>query len=146
MARSPYTPEQRDEALRLYRERGPAEAGRRTGIRADTISEWARRAGIVSTHTRHRAAHIQARRQAWAERRLSMADDLGEIAGLAFEQVKARIDEATAAQAADILVKVIDKAQLLTGEATERGDHRIKTDAATAIEAGRARLAHLRSA
>jgi len=37
-------------ALDLYREFGPAEAARRTGVRSGTIRVWAHRAGISSPH------------------------------------------------------------------------------------------------
>src|SRR5215471_16334098 len=43
MARAVATDEQREEALRLYVEHGPAEAARRTGWRAATIRQWAHR-------------------------------------------------------------------------------------------------------
>ncbi len=35
-----YTAEQRDAALELYREVGPAEAGRRLGIPSGTVRSW----------------------------------------------------------------------------------------------------------
>ncbi len=38
----------RAEALRIYAERGPAEAARRTGVRSGTIRQWAFRAGVTS--------------------------------------------------------------------------------------------------
>jgi hypothetical protein len=40
----------RDRALDLYRQGGPIEAERQTGVRAGTIRVWAQRAGITSPH------------------------------------------------------------------------------------------------
>jgi len=41
-----YTPEQREEALRLIAEVGPAEAARQLGLKSGTLRSWASRAGL----------------------------------------------------------------------------------------------------
>jgi hypothetical protein len=43
-----YTPDQRDEAVRLWQEHGTAEAARRTGISGRTIVRWASEAGLMT--------------------------------------------------------------------------------------------------
>ncbi|MFF0904023.1 UNVERIFIED_CONTAM: hypothetical protein RF653_10145 [Kocuria sp. CPCC 205316] len=43
-----YTDEQKAEALEVYKQHGPGEAGRRLGIPAKTITSWAKRAGLQS--------------------------------------------------------------------------------------------------
>jgi transposase-like protein len=46
MAKRTYTPEQKAEALRLYEKHGAGEAARRMQMPVQTVSSWARRAGI----------------------------------------------------------------------------------------------------
>ncbi len=41
-----YTPAEKSHALDLYREHGPREAAKRTGISVSTIARWARKAGV----------------------------------------------------------------------------------------------------
>jgi hypothetical protein len=43
---SPYSPDQKSLALRLYESVGPSEAAKATGIRYTTIRTWARREGV----------------------------------------------------------------------------------------------------
>lgn len=67
-----YTDDQRAEALRLYRDVGAAEAGRRCEIPSATIRSWARRGGVsperpASEQTR---AATDAARRSWAQRRI----------------------------------------------------------------------------
>lgn len=45
-----YPQDVRDRALDLYRQSGPIEAARRTGVKAGTVRVWAYRAGITSPH------------------------------------------------------------------------------------------------
>jgi transposase-like protein len=61
MARRSYTQEQRAEALKLYQEVGPSEAGRRLDIPNATIRQWAKRAGASSARAEHVAAAVRGR-------------------------------------------------------------------------------------
>lgn len=123
MARKPpYSDEVRAEALSLYREHGPAEAGRRLGIPAKTISSWAARAGVqADAREQVTAAATEAARQSWAERRARLADELGAAA----EEFLVAARGAGARTARDYmaaLAAAVDKAQLLSGAATERSE------------------------
>lgn len=44
-----YTTEQKNQAIAIYREHGPTEASRRTGIAKSTITRWAQKAGVRTT-------------------------------------------------------------------------------------------------
>lgn len=70
------TAAQKAEALRLYAEHGPAEAGRRTGIRSRTITEWARRAGVVDTRRQTITAAVETAKLTLAQQRAQLAADL----------------------------------------------------------------------
>lgn len=123
---SPYSTEDRQLALDLYRKHGPAEASRLLRddhnliVRADTISQWAKRAGIVNTHVPDRAAYVLARKLTWAERRLHLAENMGEAAEEALVVLRDKLGRASAPQAAQVLSTLVDKTQLLTGGATDR--------------------------
>ncbi|MGH2819105.1 MAG: hypothetical protein ACRDJ5_00475 [Actinomycetota bacterium] len=62
-----YAPEKKEQALALYVSDGPREAARRTKIPANTISSWARRAGLKTRAEATTAKATQAA-QARAER------------------------------------------------------------------------------
>lgn len=122
MAKNTYTPEQRDEALRLYQAHGPAEASLRTGIPRGTISKWASRRGLTCPRSEATRAATDAARLAWASRRGHLADELGDL--VAHLVQKAR--NADAADARNLLVAVgigVEKCELLTGGSTSRVDH-----------------------
>jgi hypothetical protein len=58
MPRPLHSPEDRQHALDVYRDHGPAEAGRQTGISVKTIASWARRAGVQMS-AEHAVDHLQ---------------------------------------------------------------------------------------
>src|SRR5437773_8581297 len=64
-----YTSEQRVEALRLYREVGPAEAGRRLDIPPGTVRKWAQRAGASAPRAARIAAAVKAAQLSRDQRR-----------------------------------------------------------------------------
>lgn len=51
-----YTPSQRAQAVALYREHGPTQAARRTGIPKSTISRWAKAQGVRTAAVSPRTA------------------------------------------------------------------------------------------
>jgi transposase-like protein len=120
--RPTYTDEQRAEALALYADVGVSEAARRTGIPAGTIASWANRAGIQPEANENLRAAVEARRLTWAERKTALATRLGEIADQAAEQLAAKIaaNELSGRDLIAALTALIDRTQLLTGEATAR--------------------------
>jgi len=147
-ARQRYTEQQRAEALALFVEHGPAEASKRTGIPGGTIASWGNRAGIASEAPERirpaqeqRQATIAARKATLAERMLTKAEAiLGQLdANLTEKHVKVvscgsnlgsevEIVEVTydrpptgdQKRIVDAVAVLVDKIQLLTGEATSR--------------------------
>lgn len=115
-----YTPEQREEALRLYVEVGAGEAARRTGIPRGTISVWATRDGRKQPREQRMRAAWQARDMAFADRRSRLADE----AGAAAEEVLARLRREDQSLHVERLAKawslLVEKGQLLSGGATQR--------------------------
>lgn len=118
MQRAIYTDEQRVEALALLAEVGKAEASRQTGIPAGTIASWGTRHGVRAVDD----VRVEAMRQAWAERRAALADRIGEVADQATEQLAKLIatGHCSAAELTRAIAVLVDRAQLLSGGATER--------------------------
>lgn len=117
--RRSYGESERAEALRLYREHGPAEAARKTGIPSNTIRSWALRAGEGLSRQDTARANVAAARLTWAQRRAEVAVRSGEMAAGLLE----RAEGAKPRDARDLMASfkiALDAAQLLDGAATER--------------------------
>ncbi|MBA3261438.1 MAG: hypothetical protein H0T69_02960 [Thermoleophilaceae bacterium] len=80
-----YTAAEREEALRLYLDMGPAEAGRRLSIRPGTIRQWAFKAGLTDKRHATARAGAAAARLTWAQRRADVARRAGDAAALFVE-------------------------------------------------------------
>lgn len=127
MTRRSYTDEQKAEALALYAEHGAAETARRTGITSGTIQSWASRSGVATTCNERTAAAVEAAQQQWAERRLAMVHEMGRVAAKALRVAEHNLDEGTTSKAKDAattMAILVDKAQLLGGDATQRHESR----------------------
>ena len=74
-ARRNDTREERENALKLYVEDGPAEASRRCGIPSAPIRKWGERAGLKSPRADRAVA--EAARLTWAARKAEVAASLG---------------------------------------------------------------------
>lgn len=147
MGRQRWTSEQKTEALELIVEHGPAEAARRTGIPVGTIASWATRAGVSGEHhTEATIAATAARQATTAERRAAMLpallDSFERLAADLFaptvekravaagqmrevEIVTIRHATTTATErwaTVRAMALIVDKVQLIAGEATERID------------------------
>jgi hypothetical protein len=133
---TPYPQEVKDEALRLYREVGTAEAARRTGVSPRQVRHWAKQAGLVTIPEQdaiasaHAAAAIRVAAE-WADYRSREALAAG-AAAVRFRQEAA---EASAAGNANLLrariiayAILIDKAEILSGKAAEHVDAWAETD------------------
>jgi transposase-like protein len=122
MQRTRYTPAEKAEALELLAEFGKTEASRRTGISAGTIASWGSRSGVSGPTPEAMARQVEARRAAWAERRAILADRIGEVADQATEQLAKLIasGECSASELTRAIAVLVDRAQLLSGGATER--------------------------
>lgn len=144
-----YSPERKAEALDLLATVGKAEAGRRTGIPVGTIAAWGSRCGVAApaeqparqAQVAARAATIAERKGKLAERMLGKAEAiLGQLdapvtekvvkvvgqgyqLGSAVEIVEVTYDRPPTAdqkRIVDAVAVLVDKVQLLTGEATSR--------------------------
>lgn len=152
MARPPrWTDEQRAEALALYREHGPAEASRRTGIPRGTISRWAANSGYervrnekVEAQTEQLRIAQEMLRQRIRTKLLAKADDLLDRMDAPHKDfrgkdvVEVTWDKATSgdvknyATAAAIL---LDKYRLEVGEPTTRSEVHERSDLDRDIDA-----------
>jgi transposase-like protein len=146
MARTRYTDEQKADALALYVEHGPAETARRTGIAKGTLASWAHRAGVQSVATELTAAATEAASAKWAERRQTMVDEIGLVAEAALSGAAGAVLAGRPRDAKDYattMAILVDKAQLLGGDATTRHENRELRD--RLLEETRENARHLRS-
>jgi transposase-like protein len=115
-----YSPEQREEALRLYQEVGPAEAARRLDIPAPTVRKWASRAAISAPNAKQTAAATAAAKLSREERAERLAAEALEAAG----EFLARSRDGANPQNALALTKAFGEtlrgSQLLAGDPTDR--------------------------
>lgn len=113
--------ETREQALALLREGvGTNEVARRTGVAPATISGWAKDVGIASASAAQTAAANEATRLGWAQRRATLADEIGE--GLPKLLTKC-LDADNGSDARGFAIAfgtLLDKAQLVTGGVTSR--------------------------
>ena len=133
-----YTDKQKAEAVALYPEHGTAETARRTNIPPRTITRWAREAGLTaqaSTEKTSKARAAGAARvaQAWGDFREAEAMGAGATAIRLREAIMQALADkkATALDAKNLAITygiLIDKAELLSGQATERIEHWVESD------------------
>lgn len=145
-----WTHEQRDEALRLLAEVGKAEAARRTGIPAGTIASWGARAGVTAPSAEAQRPALEAKAISVAERKTRLAERMLTEAEAMIGQLHARTVErkplvvsdgaregshveiaevvydrpptADQKRIVEAVAILVDKIQLLTGDATARID------------------------
>lgn len=125
-----YTADQRAEALHLYQEHGAVDASTRTGIPRRTISRWATRAGVVPQVNREKteaARAVAAEKVAtvWADFRSREATASGATAAAIRAVIRYQLQEhpenGRNLQSLAIAYGImIDKAELLSGQATAR--------------------------
>ncbi|MDP1804536.1 MAG: hypothetical protein Q8K72_05170, partial [Acidimicrobiales bacterium] len=114
------------------------------GVSRGTIYRWAREAGARLDTSRTAAATAGASAR-WASRRAGLADEIGEAAQKALELCSSNLDDGAVRNAKDAALAMailVDKAELLAGNATSRNG--TVADPFTLIEAGRARVHQLR--
>jgi len=124
----PYTDAQKQEAVTAYTKHGTAEAARQTGADPRTITRWANAAGVMSQDntqktSKARAAATQRVTINWGDYRSQEATS----AGSAATRLRRQLVEASDNENANLLRArtiaygvLIDKAELLSGQATER--------------------------
>lgn len=123
-----YTDEQKAEAVKLYQEQGAAEASRQIGASTRSVLYWAEQAGVISQANQEktseaRAALAERVTNNWADFRAQEAL----AAGAAANRMRREALEASTERNASLLrARVvaygifIDKAELLSGQATQR--------------------------
>ena len=132
-----WTDETKEQALDIYAEHGPAEAAKQTGVPYRTVHRWARKANLsYATAKKEHVERLTRHRAELAERLYTEAGQLldqlhhtttdrkvvtsrGEPPAI----VDVDLDKPRFADQKHIVTSAaiaIDKAQLLTGEATER--------------------------
>lgn len=127
----------------------PHQVHERTGIPRRTIAQWAKDAGIDPMPQAR--AKTAAAREAWSAIRAEVANDSGDIAGRVLTVVREALDagelEVTsmreAKDAATVVGILVDKAQLLSGDATSRPELPAVRD--HVLDAAKAEARHLRS-
>lgn len=146
-ARRMFTPEQKAEAIELYRTDGPTAVQERLGILKGTVTRWAQDAGVLTVSGAKNEAAIEAARQRADERKILLADGLLDDALRLREQlwapcvervvktigtgrgesvaeiVDVDLDQPSFGDKRQIMTTIaiaVDKVQLLTGAATER--------------------------
>jgi transposase-like protein len=142
--RSTYTQEQREQALALYAEHGPAEASRRIGIPRATISKWASRAGLVTVGAQKTAAATKAATARAAEKRAALKPLLLDKATDLINRMDEPMTEYVGQQGKEVTYErppasdckhyataaaiLIDKLRLEEGQATSRDEHVTQSD------------------
>lgn len=124
-----YTASERARTLQIYREYGPTIAARRMGIPYETVRRWAKDAGEVPPESpntqiaRHHAMAAARTTTKWADVREKEADEAGEAARIARERVLDVLvtdDHQMLRAAVNAYETLINKAEMLSGQATER--------------------------
>lgn len=126
-----YTDEQRQQAVELYQSIGPKAAARQTGISDRTIQRWAKGEGVLADvadneeKTRAaRAANAERVSRAWGDFREQEALSSGALAARLRAEIRDRVDAGGEGKdIRDLAVTygiLIDKAELLSGQATSR--------------------------
>lgn len=139
----------RQRALDIYVERGVKDAADELGIPATTISSWARRAGVSTNAPENLAAAVEARSLRLEVKRGELAERMYDEAGKLLDHLwqpteyvkivtvgqgegysevavgRVTVEQPTFRDQQAIMTSVgiaVDKAQLLSGEATERSE------------------------
>jgi len=157
MQRTTYTPEQKAEALAIVASKGISEAARTLGIPPGTVAAWAHRNGVQSPTVEEMVKITEASRLTVAQRKAALAEDLlnhavriaGQLEQPAVEKVVKvvgfgsgvsgteivevtyeRPPTADQKRIAETIGVLVDKIQLLTGEATSRTETALTVDGA----------------
>ena len=128
MART-YTDDEKAAAIDLTVHVGPTEAGSRLGIPKSTLANWLtpdQQAEMAERSTAKTRAATEAHSRRWAEVRAAMVDDAGDCARRLLAVLADNVDSLVPRSARDAkdlataMAILIDKAQLLSGDATSR--------------------------
>lgn len=133
--------EEKARALAIYAESGPAEASRQTGIPRGTVSQMARRAGVTVTRSEQIAGAVEAAKATMAQRRAELADIMLREAQVEMQRLRSSVRESRVSAKGDLVqweepepspadrraiattaAILVDKSNLLSGEATSRSE------------------------
>lgn len=123
-----YTASERARTLQIYREYGPTIAAQRMGIPYETVRRWAKNSGetppttMAQVATAHAAAAVRTAGK-WADVRESEADSAGDAARIARERILDLVitdDHQMLRAAVNAYEVLINKAEMMSGQATER--------------------------
>lgn len=123
MQRLQYTPDQKAEALTLLAEVGLSEAARCTGIPRGTIASWGSRNGVNSPDAEQVAGVAEVAQATWQVRKVALGEKLGTLCEKMATKIDERLDEDSLRGVRDLAASIailVDRAQLLTGGATQR--------------------------
>ena len=159
IASMPYTTTDKQQALELWQTAGTAETARRTGINGRTLTRWAKAAGLMTEDrqqktTELRAAAAEKVSEVWADYRSKEAAASGATASrmrnAILEQVEGepimetvngdqvqvgvRVDGRNLQSLAVAYGILVDKAELLSGNATARIDTWATSEVDTALK------------
>jgi transposase-like protein len=123
-----YTEAEKADAVAHYLQHGLAAAHQATGVPKQTLQDWARKAGHnladISGRTADQTrAATAARTILWEDRRTDLTHKLGDVAELALDKARELVEAGKPGEAQKAMVTAaigIDKAQLLSGNATSR--------------------------
>lgn len=139
MAKQKYSDEFKQAVLETYQSEGPAAAARRHGVSKRSVQSWAKRAGVcteAATKSATEAACVSLEtrrsriRELLGQRAQEMLDRMGEPmqmwVGSGAKPIQVELERPPAGVCKDLATTaaiLIDKLQLMTGEATERVEH-----------------------
>lgn len=161
------SPEQKQQAIELAADIGPAEAARRLGLNANTVRSWLSRAGVIAhaTTVATKAPEVALKVVTIAERKARIAEKLAAAAERMTDELFAATVERKAMAAGQMreveivdirrktttpterkvmlqaIAQAVETVQLLTGEATERIE---QLGGGSTVEAAKALLADVR--
>lgn len=137
--RRTYTDTQRQTAIEMAAEHGIAHTHRATKIPKGTLSKWCTKAGVTpgTVAAKQTAAATVAAQLEWASRRTVMVHEMGAAAQTALTRCQATLsnpgaDPRKAKDLALTMAILVDKAQLLAGDATARFGSQADREAALA--------------
>lgn len=127
MQRRRYSPDVKARAIELATTIGVPEAEAQTGVPRGTIGSWLTRAGLTNA-TDDAAANarrqaIAVARETWTQRRAELGNRMGEVAAETLEALSVKVAASRSREARELagaLAVLVDKAQLLAGDATAR--------------------------
>lgn len=122
-------PETRARAIELAQQVGVTAAAEATGVSKGSVSMWCKEAGVQTVQSERTAKAVAAIRANAEERKARLADRLLEIAEAGTDRTLEILSEAQMRDLVGAWTRAIHDAQLLSGGATSRPEHKSQLDA-----------------